>query len=251
MLQLVIINYSRYLKSYIKYVKIYSIKVVIMDKKAIGYVRVSTDEQAKEGLSLDAQADRVKAFARAKGWELAEIIEDPGQSGKDLSRPGVRRLVDICRDRGADVVIVYKVDRLTRKQRDLWSLLDDVFIPNDVGFVSVTEPFDTTAAMGKAFLGMLGVFAQLERDMIVERTRAALSFKKGLGEWIGRRPTGFKINGKKLEADPEAMRKIERAKQLRRQGKSYRAISGLLAMPKSTVCDLVNVNLKSLKSKYL
>jgi site-specific DNA recombinase len=220
-------------------------------KKAIGYIRVSTDEQAREGISLDAQAERIRALALAKGWDLQAIIEDKGFSGKNLERPGMRELIKDCKHRKADIAIVYKVDRLTRKQKDLWHLLEDVFDRNGVGLVSVTEPFDTTAAIGKAFLGMLGVFAQLERDMISERTIEALREKKRQREWVGRRPVGFQINGKHLEEDAATIRKIEKAKRLKRQGRTIRDISSALGIPRSTLHRLLGINLRSLKSRYV
>jgi site-specific DNA recombinase len=220
-------------------------------KKAIGYARVSTDEQAREGISLEAQSERIRAMAIAKDWELITIIEERGFSGKNLDRPGMAKLIEDCGHRAGDVVIVYKVDRLTRKQKDLWYLLEDVFDRFGVGFISTTEPFDTTTATGKAFLGMLGVFAQLERDMISERTAEALREKKRQGEWVGRRPTGFSIMGKRLESDSDTQRKIERAKKLYRKGRSVRDISDALGIPKSTLHRLLKSNLRALKSRYI
>ena len=126
--------------------------------RAIGYVRVSTEEQAREGVSIEAQEERITALATAKGWDLIEIVKDPGYSGKNLTRPGIKSLIDSCRRGTVNVAIVYKVDRLTRRQKDLWYLLEDVFYRNQVGFVSVTEAFDSTTAAGTAFLGMIGVF---------------------------------------------------------------------------------------------
>jgi site-specific DNA recombinase len=220
--------------------------------RAIGYVRVSTEEQAREGVSIEAQEERITAMATAKGWDLIEIIKDPGYSGKNLSRPGIKNLIDSCRRGTVNVVIVNKVDRLTRRQKDLWFLLEDVFYKNQVGFVSVTESFDSTTAAGTAFLGMIGVFAQLERDLVSERTREALSHKKTKGEWIGRMPTGFRMNeGGRLEADPEALKMIARAKRLQREGASFGSISRALEMPKTTIYRLVNANLRNRKHNYL
>ena len=162
--------------------------------RAIGYARVSTEEQAREGLSIEAQEARIKALATAKGWHLTDMIKDAGYSGKNLSRPGAQRLINLCQQGAVDVVAVYKVDRLTRKQKDLWRLIEEIFEANHVGFISVTEAFDTTTAAGKAFLGMLGVFAQLERDLVSERTREALHQKKSKHEWVGRLPVGFMMS---------------------------------------------------------
>jgi site-specific DNA recombinase len=219
--------------------------------RAIGYVRVSTEEQAREGVSIEAQEERITAMATAKGWSLVKIIRDAGYSGKNLNRPGAKNLMDICKRAEADVVIVYKVDRLTRKQKDLWFLLEEVFEANRVGFISVTEAFDTTTAAGKAFLGMLGVFAQLERDLVSERTREALNHKRTKGEWFGRMPTGFRMDGGgKLEEDPDMLRLIARAKRLRREGASFGDISRSLGTSKTTIYRLVNANLRHLKARY-
>jgi site-specific DNA recombinase len=219
--------------------------------RAIGYVRVSTEEQAREGVSIEVQEERIRALATAKGWSLGNIIRDAGYSGKNLNRPGAKALLDICLRAGTDVVIVYKVDRITRKQKDLWYLLEEVFEANGVGFVSVTEAFDTTAAAGKAFLGVIGIFAQLERDLVSERTREALGQKKRRGQWVGRRPTGFRINEEgRLEEDPDVLKMIARAKRLHREGASFGDISRSLGASKTTIYRLVNVNLRCLKARY-
>jgi len=219
--------------------------------RAIGYVRVSTEEQAREGISIEAQEERITALARAKGWHLVKIIRDAGYSGKNLNRPGAKGLLEICRKAEVDIVIVYKLDRITRKQKDLWYLLEEIFEANRVGFVSVTEAFDTTTAAGKAFLGMLGTFAQLERDLVSERTREALSHKRAKGEWVGRMPTGFKMNDDgKLAEDPKALKMIARAKRLRREGASFGDISRALGTPKTTIYKLVNAHFRGLKSIY-
>jgi site-specific DNA recombinase len=177
---------------------------------------------------------------------------DKTHSGKNLSRPGAKSLIDACQQGAVDVAIVYKVDRLTRRQRDLWHLLEEVFEANRVGFVSVTEAFDTTTAAGTAFLGMIGVFAQLERDLVSERTREALNHKRAKGEWVGRKPTGFRMNeGGRLEEDPEGLQMIARAKRLRRRGASFGSISRALEMPKTTIYRLINANLRNRKHNYL
>jgi site-specific DNA recombinase len=220
-------------------------------QRAIGYVRVSTEEQAREGISIAAQKERVRALATAKGWEFSGIIEDLGCSGKNLNRPGIKQLIRSCENGEVDIIIVFKVDRLTRRQKNLWQLLEDVFEPNEVGFISVSEPFDTTTATGKAFLGMLGVFAQLEREIISERTREGLRQKRKEGEWVGRKPTGFSINDVgRLETDPETFKRIQKAKRMKRDGRSIRDIASTLKMSKSTVHRLLNANLRSLKCQY-
>jgi len=210
---------------------------------AVGYVRVSTDEQSAEGQSLDSQTAKIRAYAKSQGWDLIEIYREEGYSGKTIDRPELNRLIMASRNAQIDVLLVYRVDRLTRRQKDLWTLLEDVLEPNGVGFKSVSEPFDTTTATGKAFLSMLGTFAQLERDTIAERTTDTLRHKMDNGEWVGRIPFGYRIgaNGR-LEKDREQQKIIARIRRYRRRGLSVRDIAKKVAIPKSTVSDLINNN---------
>lgn len=195
------------------------------EKKAVGYIRVSTEEQSKEGISLDTQQERIKAFIYAKGYELVKIYCDEGASGKNLRRKGIQELINDANNKRFDVVVVYKVDRLTRKQKDLWYLLEDVFEKNNIGFMSVTEPFDTTQATGKAFLGMLGVFAQLERDTISERTKDALDHKIKNDEPVGRPPLGFCYKDKSLILNEDEIKLVKYIYQLKENKFSLRKIA--------------------------
>jgi len=188
--------------------------------RAVGYVRVSTDEQVAEGISLENQEARVRAYAESQGWELAHLYREEGYSGKIMDRPELQRMLQDLRSGGIGVVLVYKVDRLTRRQKDLWNLLEDVFEPQGVGFKSVVEPFDTTTASGKAFLGMLGVFAQLERDTISERTKDALGLKTRKGEYLGSPPLGYRATGGRLEPVEGELQAVRRALELRGKGKA-------------------------------
>jgi len=173
--------------------------------KAVGYIRVSTEEQAKEGVSLDNQEAKIKAYCESQDWELEKVFSDEGFSGKNMKRQGLRELLSFLEADQVDVVVVYKTDRLTRKQRHLYQLLEDTFEQKGIGFKSVTEPFDTTTAMGKGFLGMLGVFAQLEGDLISERTKEALRYKKEKGEPVGSPPLGFEAIKNKLKKNDDEL----------------------------------------------
>src|SRR5207302_3676022 len=124
----------------------------------VGYVRVSTEEQSRDGISLEMQTERIRAYCESQGWALVAIHKDAGVSGTSLQRPGLQEL--LAHLHGVGAVLVWKVDRLSRRQKHVLSILEDVLEPAGVGFKSVTEPFDTTTPMGKAFLGMLAVFAQ-------------------------------------------------------------------------------------------
>lgn len=157
---------------------------------ALIYTRVSTARQATDGLGLNAQASAARNYAAAKGWDVDGLFMDAGVSGKTdaLNRPGLQQLLDRLqklRAEGFDpVVVVYSLSRLARRQRLLWSMIEQ----HDLSISSATEPFDTTTPTGKAMLGMLAVFAQLEADMCSERTKDALAEAKANGTKLGRRP---------------------------------------------------------------
>lgn len=139
--------------------------------KAALYIRVSTHEQV-DNYSIESQQERTKAFCLSKGWAVYNTYIDPGYSGSNLDRPALQQLLKDLDD--IDVVVVYKLDRLSRSQRDTLTLIEDYFLKNNVEFVSITETLDTSTPFGKAMVGILSVFAQLERETIAERMRMGL-----------------------------------------------------------------------------
>lgn len=149
------------------------------------YLRVSTDEQVEQGISIPAQKTRITAYLQAQGWDLFDFYIDDGLSGKNLDRPDMQRLIRDAESTRFNAVVVIKLDRLSRRQKDVLYLLEDVFEPNGVGFKSVTEPFDTTTPFGKAAIGMMAVFAQLERETIVERVIMAKKEAAKQGRFMG------------------------------------------------------------------
>ena len=143
------------------------------------YTRVSTDNQAeKEYNSCEAQEEKIRAFCLAKDWELVKIFSDAGYSAKNLKREGILSLISFCERKKCDIVVIYKLDRLTRNVRDLGYLIQDVFEKNGIAFSSVQDNFDTTTASGRLILNFLGCIAQWEREIIAERTKDVLSYKK-------------------------------------------------------------------------
>lgn len=156
-----------------------------MEIAVAAYIRVSTDEQAEQGISIAAQKNRIEAYCRAQNWTPYDFYCDDGWSGKDLRRPAIQRLVADAAARKFSHVVVIKLDRLSRRQKDILYLLEDVFEPAGVGFQSVTEPFDTTTPFGKAAVGMMAVFAQLERETIVERIKIAKKEAARQGLYLG------------------------------------------------------------------
>lgn len=178
-----------------------------MSMRAGIYIRVSTEEQAKEGFSLGAQEERLRAYAKSQDWTVLQVYTDDGYSGASLERPALKRLLRDVREKLLDVVLVYRLDRLSRRQKDVLYLLEDVFEPSGIGFKSATEPFDTTTPFGKATLGMLAVFAQLERDTIRQRTMMGRHAAVAKGRWKGgKTPYGYRREGTTvIPYPPEAL----------------------------------------------
>jgi site-specific DNA recombinase len=148
------------------------------------YLRVSTLDQV-DGYSLDVQRERLMAFCTAQGWDDVTVYMDDGESGTGIDRPALKRMIRHIEEKKINAVIVLKLDRLSRKQKDVLYLLEEVFEKNNVIFKSATEPFDTSTPLGKAMIGVLAVFAQLERDMIVERTTTGKRQRISGGKWGG------------------------------------------------------------------
>ena len=177
-------------------------------KKAGLYIRVSTLEQAREGYSIGAQTERLEAYAKAKGYAVHDTYTDAGESGGKLDRPELQRLIRDIKNKRLDTVVVLKLDRLSRSQKDTLHLIQDVFKPNDVDFISVNESFDTSSSFGIAMIGILSVFAELERSTITERLemgrveRAKAGYYHGGGNYD---PLGYDyINGELIINEYEA-----------------------------------------------
>lgn len=135
------------------------------------YVRVSTLEQSEHGYSIDEQTDRLKSYAEIKDWSVYKTYVDGGHSGAKLDRPALTKLLSDAKLNKFDAVLVYKLDRLSRSQKDTLYIIEDILIKNSIEFISLQENLDTASPFGKAMLGILAVFAQLEREQITERMR--------------------------------------------------------------------------------
>lgn len=142
---------------------------MITTNKVAIYVRVSTTNQAEEGYSIDEQKDKLISYCKIKDWTVYDVYVDGGFSGSNTERPALEQLIKDAKSKSFDTVLVYKLDRLSRSQKDTLYLIEDIFLGNGIGFVSLLENFDTSTPFGKAMIGILSVFAQLEREQIKER----------------------------------------------------------------------------------
>lgn len=201
--------------------------------KVIGYIRVSTEEQASGGISLEAQAAKIRAYCELYDLELVETIQDAGESAKTLKRPGMTRVLEILKTghhKGClDGVVVAKLDRLTRSMRDLSYLIENYFESRFILF-SVSENLNPKTAAGRLVLNVLASVAQWEREVIAERTSTALQHLKSMGRYIGGHvPYGFKQDGENLVPDSREREMIAIARSLRDNGLSLRKIGANLS----------------------
>lgn len=200
-------------------------------KRVFLYVRVSTQEQARDGYSIDEQIERLRDYAKAMGWIVVKIYTDGGYSGSNTDRPALQNMIKDIKAKKGDSVVVYKLDRLSRSQKDTLELIEDYFIANNVDFVSMTENFDTATPFGRAMIGILSVFAQLEREQIRERMNMGREGRAKEGKFHGGGyvPIGYDyIDGLLKINEFEAMQ-IREIHKLYQQGQALRAIERMFA----------------------
>jgi site-specific DNA recombinase len=154
--------------------------------RVIGYPRVSTDEQSEEGVSLQAQVAKMRAYAELYGIEIVDIVEDAGFSAKTLDRPGLKSVLARLKRKEVDGILVSKLDRLSRNVGD-WNHLIETYFGEKPGkaLLSVADQIDTRTASGRMVLNMMMTIYQWERETIGERTRDALKYKRSVNQKCG------------------------------------------------------------------
>lgn len=199
-------------------------------KRAFLYVRVSTAEQARDGFSIDEQIDRLTTYCKACDYTIVKIYNDAGYSGANTDRPALRELISDAQNGFGDVVLVYKLDRLSRSQKDTLSLIEDCFLRNGVEFVSMTENFDTSSPFGRAMIGILSVFAQLEREQIRERMSLGKQgrAKSGLFHGGGNVPVGYEYHDGVLSVNEYEAMQIRMIFDLYSSGHAFKEIERIL-----------------------
>ena len=197
-------------------------------KKAVGYIRVSTEGQAEKGISLEAQRAKIEAYAALKDFHLVEIIEDAGISAKNLKRPGMQRLLDMIHRKEIDAVIILKLDRMFRNTVDALQTTQR-FDKKGVALHSIQENLDTQSALGRFYFTLVASLAEMERGVIGERTKMAMARKKEKGEVISRfTPYGYQKRGNKLVASQEEQDALKLMRSLKDAGKSFRQVADAL-----------------------
>lgn len=162
-------------------------------RPVVAYLRVSSQEQAEEGLSLETQSHRLRMYAKLNDYNLVAVETDAGRSGGRMDRPALERVLERVETGGATAILVVKLDRLTRSLRDLLWLLDKLD-QWDAGVISLGETFDTQTAAGRAMVQMIGVFAEWELATTRERTAHVRARKQENGEHVGgKAPIGYRV----------------------------------------------------------
>ena len=205
-----------------------------LDNVADLYIRVSTTEQAEEGYSVGEQEARLRSYCSAMGFTVNAVHIDPGYSGATLDRPGINQVIKDVRGGYVKKVIVWKLDRLSRSQKDVLILLEDVFLENGCNFISLMESFDTATPFGRCIVGILAAFAQMERENI--KSRMMMGKHAGLKEgryFSGRAPIGYQYemqqNGKlALVVDPYTSKAVRDMFRIYASGKSESAVAGYI-----------------------
>ncbi len=204
----------------------------------IAYCRVSTDEQAAEGFSIAGQASKLEAYAELHDLGPVTVIEDPGQSGKNLDRPGVQQVLAMVEAGHVGHILVWRLDRISRNLGDL-ILLADTFGKAGVGLHSFTEKLDLSSATGRMFYNILGSFAQFYREQLAENVKMGQQQAVRQGKWINRPKFGYDLINGELVANNDAP-VVEQIFRLRAEGLSYHRIEGQTGVRFSTARSIVH-----------
>ncbi|MEM4637935.1 MAG: recombinase family protein, partial [Candidatus Woesearchaeota archaeon] len=182
-------------------------KSVKKTNKAAIYIRVSTEEQAKEGFSLAGQEQALKEHAKILGYDIYKVYKDEGKSAKDLHRPALQQMLKDAEKHYFSAIIVYKLDRFSRSLKDLILTIDKL---KDMGidFISMQDRIETASASGKLMFHIISSFAEFERDIISERTRFGMIEKAKEGGIVSKAPLGYKISNGKLLVEHEQAEKV-------------------------------------------
>ena len=168
------------------------------------YIRVSTQEQAQQGFSLDAQQEKLEKYANARGYDIFKIYRDEGKSAKELKRPEMIKMLEDANSKKFSVIFVYKLDRFSRSLKDLILTLDKL---KEIGidFISLQDKIETDSASGKLMFHIISAFAEFERNIIGDRTKFGMERKAREGGFITKAPKGYRLINKKLVPTEEKL----------------------------------------------
>ena len=193
--------------------------------RAALYLRVSTEEQANGGFSLDAQLNKLEGYCRLQKWEIAEVYREEGQSGRDTRRPQYERMMS--ESENWDVLLVYKIDRIHRNSKNFTAMLEELQ-EHGKEFCSFQDRFDTSTAMGRFARDVTERIAQLESEQTGERVKQAMDIKRAMGGIISRLPFGYTIKNGQATIEPDQAYTIRAIFKMKKQGFSDTDIASYL-----------------------
>jgi site-specific DNA recombinase len=215
----------------------------------VAYCRVSTEEQAAEGYSIEGQAEKLREYARLHDLGEVMVVADPGRSGKDTDRPGLQQVLAMVERGHVGAVLVWRLDRLSRNLGDL-VLLADTFGQADVALHSFTEKLDLSSATGRMFYNILGSFAQFYREQLGENVRLGLQQAVKQGKWPNRLKLGYsRLDGRAVPNEDAPV--VRRIFKLRAEGHSYRVIEKATGIKYSTVRSILGSRIYLGETLYL
>lgn len=194
-----------------------------MNKRVVGYTRVSTQLQAEEGLSLDAQRANLEEYSNKHGYEFIGIYSDAGLSGRNTNRPQLQQLIKDGEKKLFDIVLVWKISRISRNLKDLLTIVEELE-KHEIALISCTEPFDTSTHLGKAFLQILGTFAELERNTLAENVKMSLMDNAKKGKWNGGIVYGYDVLEGELRINQQEAEVVREIFSLYLEGLGYQRI---------------------------
>ncbi|MFF2157183.1 recombinase family protein [Paenibacillus chitinolyticus] len=199
--------------------------VVVKKKRVAIYIRVSTDEQKKDGFSLSAQEEVLRKYCEAMGFEVYYVYEDGGYSGKDFNRPGMQQLLkDLKRDK-FDIVLAVAVDRISRSNLDVLTFIDRELHPRGKKLLISTCDIDSSTETGKMFISLLGTFAEYERKLTISRVKNGMEKRASEGKWNSGAVFGYDVVGGKLVINEAEASIVKEIFELRLTGKGYKTIA--------------------------
>lgn len=198
------------------------------EKFAAIYTRVSTEEQRNEGYSLEAQQEELISYAQKKGYTIYDVYSDGGYSGKDYNRPEIQRLFRDMADKKFDAIIVWRLDRLSRSNKDILILIEDELIPRDMKLLVSTCDIDSSTIEGQMFISLQGTFAQYERKVIINRVKSGMKKRASNGEFNGGLMLGYDVVDKKLVPNELEAKIVREIFELRAEGHGYKTIANIM-----------------------
>lgn len=203
----------------------------------IGYCRVSTEEQADEGFSIEGQANKLRAYALLHDLGEVTVVTDPGKSGKDLNRPGLQQVLAMLEAGHVASLLIWRLDRLSRNLGHLIELSEKC-LALGVSLHSLNENFDLSSATGRMYFNIIGAFAQFYREQLAENVKMGMHQAAREGKWLNRPKTGYDLVEGELMPNGDAP-KVREVFRLRADGASYRAIEEQTGLNYSTVCSIL------------